>query len=662
MRGGSFYLLIIILAVTLGGCLELLEEEEPEAPITEEPSPLPPPISYPARPSPASPGAEVYFALEVDPEDFIGDDGRAVKSWFDEAAARGVNVISFEIFNLDGEAIFDSPVLREAGFTVPEDMGNAFSEVLREARNHNMRVVVMLEGIAHIVYNMKSYSDSIKPEKLTPEATMRLVGEIARAAREQEADVAVDEEAFPDVYIDAIRKATAQQEMEYLHFFEDLRCRPDMFISEDYAYYPLDARNNPEDAAYMRDIYSWGSYYGKLGFLNIMFGAGTGCGKKIAAATAGGWGLGPKTHQNIALMRAVQFAPEMYMFIVGEGDRGPTFPEELPHVDSYDFRENLLPLIEEYGRKPSDRQKKIANLVIDEPGKRDSDLMDYFTDALLSSSDAITNAVLAAGYDLVVTATPIENADLYYVFSPGMIFDEGQDLPRELASLAEGPAPAFYQVVGEIPDTPNWRKVSAALGIGGKATVLVNYDEKSFYDPIPEDAEYLFPRGRYRVKYGGYSFEVWDPKVLGRYSVGHYLHYIDPADIDSEVLLQGLTSREADGRLDDPTALVIKKGSLYFVNGGYLHLDASHILANIMAELAGKKPAYNAPSYGYFTNGESRAVFFAPYDVEIDVNVYGGSRVTVFDEEGRRVSNPGVTLEDGRLRGTVKRFHLVVID
>lgn len=117
-------------------------------------------------------------------------------------------------------------------------------------------------------------------------------------------------------------------------------------------------------------------------------------------------------------------------------------------VMSYSFRENLLPLIEEHGRKPSDRAKGIANLVIDEPGKRDSDLMDSYTDALLSSSDAITNAILAAGYDLVVTASPMENADLYYVFSPGMVFDEGQDLPRDLASLTGGTAPVFYQVVG----------------------------------------------------------------------------------------------------------------------------------------------------------------------------------------------------------------------
>lgn len=660
MRGEAFYLLFLI--VLMSGCLESLEEgEESSAPSLAGPSSPAQPLS--AEPSTQSLGTgNISFALEVDPEDFLDEDGKVVKSWFDAAAARGVSVISFEIFNLDGEAIFGSPVLQEAGFTLLPNGENAFSEILKEARSHNMKVIIMLEGIAHIVYNMKSYSDSIKPEKLTPEATKQLIKEIAETAGKQGGGVAVDEEAFPDLYIDAIREATAKHNMEYMHFFEDLRCRPDMFISEDYAYYPLDARSSQEDAEYMRELYSWGSYYGKLGFLNMMFGAGTGCGIKTGVATAGGWGFGPKTHQNIALMRSVQFAPSFYMFIVGEGEKGPTFPEELPHVDGYDFRKNLLPLIHEYSRKPSDKPKKTANLIIDEPRERDSDLMDYFTDALLSSSDAITNAILAAGYDLVVTASPTKNADLYYVFSPGTVFEEGEDLSTELASLVDGGIPVFYQVVGELPDTPNWRKVSAALGIENRYKVLVNADGKSFFDPIPENTEYLFQTGRYRVKYGGYSFEVWDPKLLGKYSVGHYLHDINPEEISSETLLQGLTAKEADGKFDDATALIIKKDNVYFVNGGYLHLDASHVLANIMAGLGGKGPVYNAPSYGYFTNGESRAVFFAPYDVEIDLNVFGGSRITVFDDAGRKIRDHSLTLENGRLKGKVKRFNLVIVD
>jgi hypothetical protein len=662
MKGRALHLLIILGLII--GCLQFGGEESGKSharPPVESSSPARQPLPS-EPPIPSSGVGDISFALEVDTEDFIGEDGKLVKKWFEETAARGVNVISFEPFNLDGEAIFDSSVLREAGFTLLPKVGNAFPEILREARGHNLEVIVMLEGVAHIVYSMKSYSDSIKPEKLTPEAVKQLIKEISETSARENAKVAVDEEAFPEVYMDAIWEATTRYNMKYVHFFEDLRCRPDIFVSEDYAYYPLDAKNDPGDADYMRRLYSWGSYYGKLGFLSIMFGAGTGCGKKTGVATAGGWGLGPRTHQNIALMRAVQFTPSFYMFVVGEGDGGPTFPEELSYVYSYNFGKNLLPLLQEFSRKSTDRPKKTANLIIDEPRKRDSDLMDFFTDALLSSSDAITNAILAAGYDLVVTASPLDNADLYYVFSPGIVFGEGEDLSPELASLVDGSTPVFFQVVGALPETPNWRKVSAALGIEGGYTVLVNADDKSFFDPIPIDAEYLFPAGEYMVKYGGYSFEVWDPKLLGKYSVGHYLHYINPAEISSEVLLQSLTAKDADGKFDDPTALVVKKNNLYFVNGGYLHLDASHVLANIMAELGGRGPVYNAPSYGYFTNGESRAVFFAPYDVEIDLNLFGGNRVTVFDDEGKKLQDPGLTLEKGRLKGRVKRFNLVIVD
>lgn len=405
-----------------------------------------------------------------------------------------------------------------------------------------------------------------------------------------------------------------------------------------------------------------GAYYGKLGFLNIMFGAGQGCGIETGVATAGGWGMGPKTHSNIALMRAIQFGPKFYMFIVGEDNEGPINPGEVNHVIFYDFKADLLPLLDEFSRKSTDEQKNIANLVIDTPKDNEADISGYFIDGILSSSDAITNSILAAGFDLVVTSDPIEGADMYYVFTPGVIYGEGEDLPLALAALADGEAPVFYQVIGEIPDMPNWNKVASALGIRGKTTPIVNDDDSSYFEPIPETVLYSFQKGEYSLKYAGYSFELWDDKQIGKYSVGHYLNYINPADLSSEVLIEGSTAMDGDGLFDDRTALIIRKDNLYYVNGGFIHLDSSHILANIMGELNGVGSVYNSPSYGYFTNGKSRSVFFAPYDIEVDLNVMGGTRVTEFNEEGERLPNSRLILEDGRLVGQIGRFHLVVID
>lgn len=600
-----------------------------------------------------APQGSITFALEVDLE-LLVEEGGISRSWFDGAASRGVNAISFEVLSREGTAIYDSPAIREAGFVVDPELGNALPALFGEAAERNMKVIVMLETVGHVVGDMKSYSGDIRASRMTPEWVSMLIAELAAEARRQGAELAFDEEALDEEYITAIKEATRREGIEYAHFFEDLKCRADLFISEDYAYYPYSASG--DDLGYMRKIFRDGSYYGKLGFLNIMFGSARACNKPSGVATAGGWGLGARTHQNIALMRAVQFSPEFYMFIVGEDDSGRALPGEEEYVEGYNFSSELLPLIEEFGRKGSDKPKPLANLILDEP-PLELELYGYYTDALLSSADAITNAILAAGYELAVTAEPLAEAELYYVFTPGEVFGEGGDISRELASLAEGDKPVFYQVVGGIPQGENWAFVMDKLGIPS-AEPIFNDDARRSFEPIPEEVTHTFPAGDYRVKYAGYSFEVWEEQLLGRFTLGHHLNYIPPEEVEGEVLLAGTISKDGGA---GKTALIVRRGNAFFVNGGHLHLEASSLLANIMAELRGRPPAYNAPSHGYFTNGESRAVFFSPYAVEVDLNVYGGSRVTEFDEAGRRVE-PGVRLEEGRLRGRVGRFHLVVVD
>lgn len=105
--------------------------------------------------------------------------------WFDRAAARGVNVISFSPFTPEGVTLIDSQALKKAGFKPEPDAGYIFPAILREAEKHNMRVIVMLEGIAHIKDNFMPYSDEIKPEMLTPEAVQQLISEIAAEGRKQ---------------------------------------------------------------------------------------------------------------------------------------------------------------------------------------------------------------------------------------------------------------------------------------------------------------------------------------------------------------------------------------------------------------------------------------------------------------------------------------------
>jgi hypothetical protein len=635
------FILLVLSGILLSGCLED-ESDDESIEVQQTPEEVSPTSAHLKLP-------QKGYAFGV--EDVSFEEVEDLQGWFDKATTLGINVISFSPFNLEGGALIDSQPLREAGFKPEPEVGYIFPEILRQAKQHDMTVIVMLEGIAHIKSGFMPYSEDIKPEKLTTRAVQDLIFEIAKEAEKQNAVVAVDEEGFDDTYVNAIREATLKADIPYLRFFEDLTCQADGVLSEDFAYYPRDARGNSEDQQYLRHLLNMGSYYGELGNLNLMYAAAKACDVPAYTLTAGGWGMGARTHQNIALFRALQYNPQMYMFTVGEGDQCPIYPEEPEYVENYNFKAQLQPLLEEFAGTQG--QKPVANLIIDPPSSQ-GDIQDFFLNAELSSMSAITNAMLSAGYDIVATKTPYPDAALYYVFSSGLIFEEGDDLPAELAELAEGDTAVFYQVAGELPDKPNWNRVKEKLGLKNYQ-VLVNDDEASFFDPIPESVEYFFPEGRFEVKYGGYSFEVYNPEHVGRFSVGHYLHYINPDEIDGEVLLAGKTAKDGDSRFDDTTALIIRRGNVYFVNGGYLHLAASSILANIMAG----RTVYNKPSYGYFTNGE-KAVFYTPYDVEVDLKVFGGHNVTEFDEAGNRIT-PRVTLEDGRLQGRVERFHLVVV-
>jgi len=612
--------------------------------------------NYPAERPLISLGAEYNFGLEdLDPY-IIGD----AEGWFDEQTAKGINIISFSPFDLEGYMIFDSPALREAGFKLDPEYPNLLSDILSEAKMHNMTVVLMIEGIAHIIGDMMPYSEEIKKEKLIPKLVENLIRDIANLAKKEDVDIYISEEAFEEEYIDSIARASKTYGVGYMHFFEDLKCRADVFISEDYAYYPRNAEKDPKDRAYLQKLWKLGTYYGELGNLNVMYATAKGCGIEAQTLTAGGWGLGPRTHQNIALFRSVQYGPRTYYFVVAEGGEGPIYGEEVEYVENYNFKERLLPLLEEFGRKKSDPLKPVANLIIDEP-KKGEDIIDFYNQAFLSSMSAVTNSLLASGYDIVVTAQPVINASLYYVFSAGEIFDEMQDLPLQLAALSKSNVPVFYQVAGGIPDMPHWNIVTLALGISRKYTPI---SSAASFDPIPRSVLAVFPLGEYKIKYRGYSFEFWNKDDAGTFNVGHYLNYINPEELDEsvDVLLSGFTAKDGDKKFDDKTALILRHGNVYFVNGGYLHLDASTFLANIMAETRGSPAVYNKPSYGYFTNGETRSAFFAPYEVEIDINLLGGDKVIEFDENGEKVYDSKVKLENSRLTGRLGKYHLLVVN
>jgi len=232
----------------------------------------------------------VFGVEEITPDDFLGD----IPGWFKAAAERGIGVVGIDLVDITEASIaMNSPSMAYAGFKIPEGIGDIYPEVLQEAKRNNISIIVMIESAAHVIGKMFQYSSSIKEDRLTPTTVKGWIRDISAEAAAQGLRVGITEEAFSEEYMTAISEACNDYGVTYIHFFDDLQGRPDIMLSEDYMYYPLDAEYDQDDQSYLKDMWTYGSYYGELGHLNIMFGVAAATGKEAGVLTAGGWGPKP---------------------------------------------------------------------------------------------------------------------------------------------------------------------------------------------------------------------------------------------------------------------------------------------------------------------------------------------------------------------------------
>lgn len=600
---------------------------------------------------------EIFSSLKFGVEDVGYDEfGEDPSAWFENVKKRGVTTVSFDPFDLEeGLTIIDSPALKNMGFKIDESFSEQLKKIFEAAKNNDVYLIIMIESLAHAKSGFLDPATSIKKRKITPDSVGQFIEELGIIAKRNNITIGISEEGFDEEFIPSITESSKKSGITYVHFFEDLDCNADMVLSEDYGYYFKDLKESDEDKEQAKRNLAIGSYYGELGFLNIMYGSASACGKRYGTLTAGGWGFGPKTHQNIALLRSIQFNPKAVFFVIAEDAEGNTLDGESEYVNNYDFSK-LKKLIDKFGRKESDTKKPVANLVLDIPDK-DADAMDYFDSALLGSVSSITNSMLAAGYDLKVSKKPIEDADIYYVFGSGFIHEKGKDLSEQNLLLKDKNVSVFYQVVGEISSelSPNWDSLLHWFGINEYEAIT---DETASFEPIPLTTEGEFPSGRFKFKYAGYSLEIEDASKLGSYSEGHTIHYIDPDILQgSKASLTGMTALDGEN-YKDKTALIIQKGNAYFVNSGYIHFASSSFLTNLMSE----RPVFNRPNYVYLTSGKERVAVFTAYTEYLDINLPAKDswEITEFDEKGDIIDS-NIEVNNGVVKGTLERFHLLVL-
>ncbi len=586
---------------------------------------------------------------EVEPSDDPVWIGRNLAAWFDRVADLGVNVVTVSTFTREGDLYMTSPALKAAGFRATP-AGDLFELYCVEAKRLGVVLSVPLEDIAHIVQGNKEFDSRIDPKRLKIDRVVALIAEIAAYARRHAVELWVTEEAFDDAGVSAIAKAAAAHGLKHLHFFPDPRSRPDLCVSEDYATYPRGLDRDDAERETWRVISAWGG--STLGLGALVFGSQAASGKPAGVATSGGWGLQPGCEVNVALLRTCQFAPSYYSFVEGWTAEWPDVTEaDARFCRTFDYRRRLQPLIEELRKRPT-ASRPVANLILCPPRRAaaDSDAHDLFDASVVGSADAVTNALLAAGFDLRVTQdAPCDGAALRYVIAAGRCEEVGmdEDLPDAIARLIDQEAPIVVQSIGAPGGGAGWRRATAALGLPSRPHERAFSWEEPLRSPIPEQASWEFANGgATSIRFRGFVLAD-DPENLGRSALYHVFSELgEPPHAKVRV-------RSTEGEV-----LVTEREGRWFVNGNFLHLEFSQVLANLVAD--GDAP-FEAPTYAYVSTDRERSAVFAAADTEVRVRVRSGTRVRQWDASGTAMADPTVRVEDGVLTGRLGRWQLAIV-
>lgn len=580
-----------------------------------------------------------------------------IADWMEIYRHRGINLFSVFLYSREGIYLCTSSVLKDAGFRHIQDLGDIFPLVLEEAHKRDICLSISLADLAHIVNGTQPCREWLDPAKLTPDKIAAFIQELGDYSRSYKVGIWINEESFGPLHQKAIARACRQNDIKYVRYFGDPDGLSDVFCSEDYATYPVSPDTDPNDARYLYDLARWGSAYGRIGYLNVMFGRARALGKQTGVLTAGGWGLTPGCQQNVALFRAVQFSPSLYCFHAATYAQKPyENTDDRDFVHAFDYR-RLLSLLDRYARRPTDQTKPIGNLILDLPDPPFKDEgADIFDNALTSSSEAITNAITGAGLELVVSIRePVPDAKIYYIFTAGSApqLDLYRDLSAALLSVFSQPnTPVYLQCALGLPRGPNWRKVAPVLGFPIKSSVLTCPLPKRFSSPIPSYSTIQLPAGTSRVNFRGYHMWINSLEESGKLAIYHHLCDIPFRDLDPEVSI--IATGEVEGKT---FPLLTQRKNYFFVNGNFIHLNFSNVLCNLMAP----SPVFYNLAGVYLTCGRDRSAVFSAADTAIDIALPHQGEIFQWHSNGAPYPETALKWHENRLQGYLKKWELAIV-
>ncbi len=421
---------------------------------------------------------------------------------------------------------FVSPTLESLGWTFVRD---ELSELVSAANTYDMELIVDVQALTYVALNPDQYP------LVTPPSTSdvaNIVHELAAYGVE-----GVSEEMFLAEWFAPVRQACHSAGIVYEHkaIHWDFGAMSDYWNSTVYEVYPNCDLMMTEDYEMTLDP---PHMVGNEQFPSIARWLGNGYHIKVSADE---WALRSLPNaENVILMKAIQFKPTYIYIMTWNTD----------HVASFDPAA-MTSLIQEY---VSDQAKPVCNVVLYLTGDEPPDTWDWWDfPAVLAP---MSNGTKASGFDIVTTPTPIDNADLYYIFTRGK-WEWGTtlDLPSSIVELFDSGKPVFLQVSQILPNTTaNWNAVRSKLGI----------DHTTFERIQNSDS----------ILSGSYNGIEYQHLRAGEASFMNNIrpeNVLPPAEVTSTGVLY-----------DTLYALIVRNGNNYFINGTHLDLRASFPISNLL--------------------------------------------------------------------------------
>lgn len=559
-------------------------------------------------------------------------------AWMQECQQRGINVFNLPILNSEGITLCDFPTLKKAKFRMIQEVGDLFPLIALEAKRRDLILSIPLDELGDIAEDEQLGSSWTEKSFLTPTQFGKFVEELGEAAKTYEVTLWINEQRLARKYRSPISQAANQYQIKYVRYSGDAEGFADLFCSEEYATFPTCLNQPTKENEYIYHLAQNGTAYGRLGYQNMIYGLANTRKKATGMICASGWGLDEGVQSNIALYRAVQFNPCLYGFYQKNIEKKQSHIPQFS-LRNFKYHKDLLPRIQQFQRSEKDIAKPIANLIINISPKLDAADTVNAMEAMTSSLEAITNAITAAGFELYVTfQNPIPDAKLYYIITAG-------EWDTSLLLLFPNPQPIFLQNCWGFPEGAVWEQAASLFGIPLNSRMLHN-PHQSY---IPQQISYPYAPD-IMLPYRGFQFNIEQARDAGKLVTLQQL-----ADIKLENLSNSTNIIAANNQI----ALITQKQNYFFVNGNFLHLSVSNILANLMAST----PIFSCPAPIYLTTSPERVAILAADHTPIDLYLPLQQQKTIyhFNQQGHLYPKTNLCWKQDHLVGNILQWELVII-